>query len=744
MMRHKTSKVRSLVVALLIVGSFWEGPLLSPRGASRVPSSVRSSAKTPAATPARTRVGENLPLSFERNFGQTDEAVDFLARGPGYTLFLAGAEATLVLQQREERAPSGRTPAGRSGSRTRASGSPTGVHVTLAGRAARVSAVGLDELPGRINYFLGSDPKRWRTGIPTYATVKYTNVYPGVDLVYYGHQGQLEYDFIVAPGAHPEAIAMRMEGATRLELESDGDILATVAGGSLRMKKPIVYQEVAGQRRLISARYVVTGADRVAFEIGRYDRTRPLIIDPVVLYSTYLGGRLGEIGTGLAVDLVGNMYLAGITTSPDFPLSRAIQATAGGDSDVFVARLNPAGTGLVYASYLGGSNADEATGLAIDSFGNAFLTGVTASANFPTARALQAVFGGETDAFIAALSPGGSAFIYSTYLGGTREDVASDIAVDTLGNVYVTGATRSVNFPTTVGAFDRGCGTDVLCNGGALDAFVTKLNPRGSALLYSTFLGGSGVDVGTGIAVSGGNAHVVGFTESADFPTQRPFQATSRGGREVFVTKLNSFGSGLLYSSFLGGTGNDVAARVAVDGLGNAHVVGTTDSSDFPTAVPVQATRGGDEDAFVTKVNATGTRLIYSTYLGGSNADRGADVVVDLTGVAHVVGTTQSADFPTAHPLQAALNGSSDVFVVRIGGPQGLALTFSTFLGGSGEEIGFRVATDVSGNTYVTGATSSTDFPAVNPLRPTNGGGADAFVTKIGEPIPTPPPAGSH
>lgn len=751
MTHHMTLKARPLIIAVLVVGSSLAGPLSSRSVTSSDEHTAQPEAQRCVAALSGASAVESLPLSFEKNVGQTDERVQFLARGAGYTLFLAQAEATLLLQRADEKLRMERASVrargnvfpGRSPSSPAESASQAVLRLKPVEAAARPSAEGVEELPGRVNYFLGNDPARWRTGIPTYAKVKYTEVYPGVDLVYYGRQGQLEYDFIVAPGARPEAIRLRLEGADRVQLDSDGDLLASVAGGSVRMKKPVVYQDLAGERRTIPARYILTGRDQVAFEISSYDRTRPLVIDPVVLYSTYLGGSLGEIGAGLAVDIVGNMYVAGTTTSADFPLSRAIQSSPGGNSDVFVARLNPAGTVLVYASYLGGSNNDEAAGLAIDGFGNAYLTGVTASANFPTAFALQAVFGGETDAFVAALSPGGGSFIYSTYLGGTREDAASDIVVDGLGNAYVTGITRSVNFPTTVGAFDRGCGTDVLCNGGVLDAFVTKLNSRGSALVYSTFLGGSGVDVGAGIAVSGGNAYVVGFTESTNFPLQRPFQPQPRGGRDAFVTRLNSAGSGLVYSTYLGGTGNDAAARVAVDGLGNAHIVGVTDSTNFPTAVPLQATHGGDEDAFVTKMNAAGTRLIYSTYLGGSEADRGADVVVDLTGVAHVVGTTRSANFPTANPLQAALNGSSDVFVARIGGPQGLALTFSTFLGGSGEEIGFRVATDVSGNTYVTGATSSTDFPTRNPLRPTSGGGADAFVTKIGEPIPTPPPGSS-
>jgi hypothetical protein len=500
---------------------------------------------------------------------------------------------------------------------------------------------------------------------------------------------------------------------------------------------------VRGARQEIAATYTLGRNDQIGFRVDAYDPSQPLVIDPVLLYSTYLGGSLGDIGSGINVDLSSNAYITGSTVSLDFPTEHGFQAIAGGGRDVFVARISPLGVDLAYATYLGGSGDDDATGVGVDPFGNAVVVGITSSRNFPTVNALQTLPGGETDAFVAMFRPGGATLIYSTYLGGFGEDGATDVIVDSNGAAYVTGATRSVNFPTTVGAVDRTCGTDALCNGGVFDAFVTKLNSRGSILNYSTFLGGARADVARGITVDGsGNAYVTGITESTDYPTKGAVQPVPGGGADAFVTKLGPRAGGLAYSTYLGGGGPDSGARLAVDSVGNATVIGTTVSTNFPTAAPLQPANAGGEDAFVTKFNASGAVLIYSTYLGGGNDDRGSDVGVDFGGVAHIVGTTRSPNVPTKKAIQAAYGGGdSDAFVARLA-PRGGSILFSTFFGGSGEDIGARVAVDVSAVTFVTGTTLSTNFPTKNPLRPASGM-ADAFALKIGEPPPTSTPTGA-
>ncbi|MFZ0823455.1 MAG: SBBP repeat-containing protein, partial [Terriglobales bacterium] len=402
-------------------------------------------------------------------------------------------------------------------------------------------------------------------------------------------------------------------------------------------------------------------------------------------------------------------------------------ANAGG-YDAFVAKLNPSGSALVYSTYLGGIENDAVLGIAVNSSGNAYVAGWTASTNFPTMNPLQAVYGGgSSNAFVANLNPSGSALVYSTYLGGSCADSGSGIAVDSSGNAYVTGSTCSTNFPTM--------NPLQAANAGGYDAFVAEINPSGSALVYSTYLGGSGDDPGTGIAVDGsGNAYVTGQTNSTNFPTMNPLQAANAGGNDdAFVAKLNASGSALIYSTYLGGSGADGGTGIAVDSSDNAYVTGYTASTDFPTMNPLQAAYGGGGyDTFVAEINPSGSALVYSTYLGGSGVDHGSGIAVDSTGNAYVTGYTASTDFPTMNPLQAAYGGGSDdAFVAKLN-PLGSALVYSTYLGGSHDDDGLGIAVDSSGNAYATGQTNSTDFPTMNPLQPTNGGGYDVFVAKIG------------
>jgi hypothetical protein len=695
----------------------------------------------------------NLPLSFEANSGQTDAEVKFLSRGHGYTLFLTGDEA--VFSMRASKA----VPSVAGHHSQREPVEPTTnaalrMKLVKANPAAKVT--GEEELPGKSNYFIGNDAKKWRSNVPTYGKVKYEGIYSGIDLVYYGNQRQLEYDFVVAPGADPRRIQFDVRGAKRISRDKNGDLVIRMTGGEVHWRKPVVYQERDGRRREIGGNYVIRRGRRVGFELAGYDSKRPLIIDPVLGYSTYLGGNGTDSGNGIAVDSSGNAYITGSTESTNFPTTPgAFQTTCNGgsncttDGDAFVTKLNPAGSALVYSTFLGGSNTDVGLGIAVDSSGNAYVTGSTASADFPvTSSAFQTTPGG---IFVTKLNPLGSALVYSTYLGAnSNTDTGQGIAVDGSGNAYVTGGAGS-GFPTTSGTFQTTCGGGVYCYYG--DAFVTKFNASGSALVYSTYLGGSFADIGHGIAVdSSGDAYVTGRTGSHDFPvTPGAFQTTCDDGNncvadgDAFVTEFNASGSALVYSTFLGGNSYDSGGGIAVDSSGNAYVTGATSSGDFPvTAGAFQTTCGNpncgiSDDAFVTKFNPTGSALVYSSYLGGSNADTGQGVAVDSAGNAYVAGQTFSTNFPTTPgAFQTTCGGSTDcssfgdTFVTEFN-PTGSALLYSTYLGGSGPDGGSGIAMDSAEDAYVTGHTRSPDFPVTPGAFQTSdsGHGTDAFVAKF-------------
>ncbi len=725
-----------------------------------------------------------LPLSFEPNQGQTDGQVKFLSRGSGYTLYLTAQEAVLAL--RKASAPNPAVAAVSSPPTRRAAqfsitnlqllaswprygdediAAPIGatnrqssianrqsvLTMNLVGANQKARVVGLEELPGKSNYFIGNDPKQWRTNVPTYAKVRYQNVYPGVDLIYYGKQGQLEYDFVVRPGADPSTIRFSVgaglsrhqsnqDGGVKppLQIAADGDLVVKTDGGDVRFHKPVVYQTKStanhqssiDNRQLLEGHYVLTASNQLRFALGPYDRSKPLVIDPILRYSTYLGGSGDDGATGIAVDSARNAYVTGGTGSTDFPTKNPFQAANAGHGDAFVTKLDPTGSALVYSTYLGGSDHDDATGIAVDSARNAYVTGFTYSTNFPTKNPFQRHNAGGADAFVTKLDPTGSALVYSTYLGGSGFDAATGIAVDSAGNAYVTGGTASTNFPT-MNPFQA-------ANAGFFgNAFVTELSPTGSALVYSTYLGGSGGDNASGIALdSAGNAYVTGVTKSTNFPTKNPFQGTFGGGGgtvDAFVTKLDPTGSALVYSTYLGGSDNDVASGIAVDSARNAYVTGQTFSTNFPTKNPFQAANAGnlDADAFVTKLDPTGNALVYSTYLGGSGREQATGIAVDSARNAYVTGWTTSTNFPTQNPFQAAnAGGFDDAFVTKLD-PTGSALVYSTYLGGSNSDFGFGIALDSARNAYVTGGTSSTNFPTKNPFQGTNAGGFDAFVAKI-------------
>jgi hypothetical protein len=667
-----------------------------------------------------------LPLSFEVNQGQTDSQVKFLSRGHGYALFLTPSEAVLSLKK-----PQAQPKASALAKSAPAPDVPGAVlRMQLVGANPAAQVLGKEALPGRVNYLIGKDPSLWHTKVPTYGKVAYENVYPGVNLVYYGNQGQLEYDFVVAPGTDPGKVKLAFRGADKIEINHEGELVLHATNGDVRMHKPIIYQEIDGVRKSIDGGYVLKESQEASFQVAAYDTARPLVIDPILVYSTYLGRNRPEQGIAIAVDKHGQAYVTGYTESEDFPTMNALQpAFGGGLGDAFIAKLSADGTALRYSTYLGGNSIDVGTGITVDEQGRAYVTGGTASTDFPTHNALQPTFGGGTDdAFVAQLTADGAKIRYSTYLGGSERELGGGIAVDQRGRAYVTGTTRSADF-TTRNALQP-------ANGGFDDAFVVQLKADGSALHYSTYLGGSEDDLGFGIAVDQrGQAYVTGQTRSSNFPTTNALQPAFAGDSDAFVAHLTADGRKLSYSTYLGGSGDERGNGIAVDQRGQACVTGGTISPDFPTYNALQPALDGYSDAFVAKLTPDGATLSYATYLGGSGSDYGTDIALDKKGRAIVTGGTYSINFPTVDALQPAFGGGlGDAFIAKFTAA-GATLRYATYLGGSGIEEGNGIAVDEQGQIYVIGRTRSPDFPTVNALQPALGGGdgdEDAFVTKIG------------
>ncbi|HEV2425824.1 MAG TPA: choice-of-anchor D domain-containing protein [Terriglobia bacterium] len=733
---------------------------LAAQDTGRTPTSATVLA---SARPRLAAAYSRLPLSFEVNRGQAPAPVRFLARGAGYTLFLAPDGATLVL-----------------------SDEPQGVRrsafsMGLAGADPRVSIAGVDKLPGESNYFLSNDPKAWQTHVPTFGRVAYHNVYPGVDLVYYGHSGQLEYDFVIAPGADLSRIHLALDAKPRLT--ADGDLALPLGSSEVRFHKPVVYQTGPdGSRHSLAGGYVIVSESRsaakksvVGFRVAGYDHTRPLVIDPTFTYATYLGGTGTDSALGIAVDSTGNVYVTGRTTSTDFPVKGPYQSTFNGSLDAFVTKISADGLSIVYSTYLGGSKPDTTStsaadslcgisagvttattvgaAIAVDSSGDAYVTGNTNASDFPfTTGAKQFAIGGNFDAFVTKLNTDGASLSYSTFTGGSQDDCGTAIAVDTAGEVYVGGSTSSKNFVATKSAYQ------VNLNSSTGNAFFMELNSSASApAVYTTFLGGTGSDVAQGIALDPActttdcSAYLTGQTTSLDFPVSATaYQKTLGGGTDAFVTEINPALSGagsLVYSTFLGGAGNDLGYGIAVDSSGNAYVAGSTTSSAFPvTSGAYQTALKGSEDAFAAKLDAGGSTLSYSTYLGGSGVDSAAAIAIDSTGDAFVTGNTQSTDFPVLEPAQAICATTSgalcdDAFVTSLGS-DGAFLNFSSYLGGGLHDAGNAIAVDASANVYVAGATLSTDFPATPGVFQTacatssTGACGNAFIAEIGPAAP--------
>ncbi len=658
----------------------------------------------------------SLPLRFEENRGQTADEVKFLSRGPGYTLFLTQQEAVLSVRESQ---------------------SSEVVRMKLAGASSANDLRGEQQQTGKSHYFLGNDPKQWRSEIPHYSRVRQQAVYPGIDLVYYGAQGSLEYDFIVEPGADPKTIELEFNGQDSIWIDNNGDLMLALGPKPLRYERPLIYQQQGEQRVEIAGRYEKRAANRIGFEIAaNYDPARPLIIDPVLNFSTHLGDTDDETGFSVAVDAQGFTYVAGTTQSSRFPTTAgSVQPGFGGpEDDAFVVKLNPIGTALVFSTFLGANVNDRGRGVAVGPDGSVYVVGETRSVEFPTTDgAWQEEYSrGERDGFLTRLSPNGNSLIYSTFIGSGDQDWTNDVVVDNQGQAYITGGTRSSQFPTTLLAAQTQFGGDT-------DAYVVKMNASGTAPVFSTFLGGGDVDEGLAITIdSFSTIYVTGYTRSNSFPvSENAFQPEKDSDEDAFVVKIIGQGTALAYSSFFGGNNSDFGNAIAVDAIGNVYVAGFTQSNDLFRTPPVfQNEYNGGGDAFVMKVvESPRLQVQHRTYLGSSEEDTANGLLVWEDGSVTLTGHTKSGNFPvTPDAIQPGIGGGDgDAFVTTID-PLFRQVTFSTFLGGDGRDEARDIAADAAGNIYITGITRSSNFPVTNgAFQQAKSEGDDAFVLKIAE-----------
>ncbi len=673
-----------------------------------------------------------LPLHFEPNRGQTDERVEFFARGNGYGIFLQDTSATLVLSRAKDGAEPG-------------SGSETAVLRMGLVAAGAADAVPEDRFASRTNYFIGNDPSKWQADVPNYGKVRFANVYDGVDVVYYGNQRRLEYDFIVAPNADPKQIRLDFEGARSLSVDRDsGDLVLGTALGDVRQHKPVAYQEIDGDRREVAAAYEISGRQgesEVSIRLGDYDNSHALVIDPILAYASYLGGNKSDFGTAIAVDAEGSAYVTGYTISTTFPVTAGalktallpIASTVYG-FDAFVTKINPAGTEFVYSTYLGtNAGSDYGYGIAVDGGGNAFVTGATDHPSFPIVNAQQPTFGGNGDAFVAKLNPTGSALSFSTFYGGSGGDNGQKIRLAN-GEIYVTGSTTSSNFPTTAGVLKPATCAGAGCPLAASDAFVASFS-TGGTVAWATLLGGGNAEFAHGLAIdSVGNTFVGGYTLSTDFPvTSGAFQTVYGGGTDGFVAKLNANATALEYATYLGGgLQSDRVWAIDIDADGNAYAAGQTENSGFPTTPGAfDTTFNNSSDAFLTKLNPAGTGLVFSTFFGGTGADKAFAVKVSGNGEALIAGETGSANLN--FPLRRSLQGNLGTLFLTRFNAAGNDLVFSSLLGTGGAK---DIALDASDNAYLTGeahyVTTTQNAPQTTRGNPSTSTIPDGFVMKIG------------
>lgn len=723
------------------------------------PTDVQAAIKSNAEKDRELRaVFAEVPMRFEKNQGQVDPAVRFTSRGSGYSLFLTDAEAVLSLSKREN-------PNAKIG--TAPEKAVVRMGLVGASRKAQVSPVGPQH--GRSNYFRGNNRGKWHRDIPNFGKVQYDEVYPGVDLVFYGKQRELEYDFIVAPGADASRIRMEFSDlnrqARRPELSASGDLVLPVDGGEVVQKKPYAYQTVNGKQRPVACDFVIDGKHNVGFRLAEYDPKLPLVIDPILTFATYLGGTQEDEALAVCSDAFGNVYVTGRTESNNFPLRDAYQDTRFGDDDLFLTKINAAGCEHVYSTYLGGATAqngfdradDKGAGVAVDAAGNLHVVGSTSCTDFPTsAGALQqSVTGAGGDGFVAKLNPQGNDFLYSTYLGGDEAglDGATAVAIGFKGHAYVVGSTGSPSFPTTPGTIQPEYG------GGPSDGFIAKVALDGQSLVWSTFLGGGesrkseGADYIHDIELDPNNVHdsilyVTGKTNAYDFPLYRPFQIEVRKF-DAFVTKIDEGGDRILYSTYLGGLENDEGNGITVDNDGSVYVAGTTASKQFNNMPdPVQKFSGGDSDAWFAKLHPKATHALYFSYFGGKGTDFATGIAVDANKNAYVVG---GMNFPNADTVVTSANGPTprigegdgfsaprkgDAFLLTVAPtvPRVASRFFkTTILGGMKDDQANAVCLNPHGDLLIAGATESLEFNKgrVKPVQADLRGASDGFVAKV-------------
>jgi len=691
-----------------------------------------------------------LPLTFELNRGQAAPQVAFISRGPGYRAYLTSNGMVLSLRAGQVNASS---TTHRPTNVKRAS-----IQFQLIGSAPNPQVVGENRQPGVVNYFIGNDPKRWHRNVPTCGQIRYKNVYPGIDLIYYGSQQQLEYDFAVAPKADPRQIKFAITGASNIHVASDGALVLGTNNGDLRFQTPAIYQERNGRRVPIKGSFNISRANRIGFQLAEYDSTQPLVIDPVLLYSTYLGGSGDDQPAGIAVDAGGNVYVSGSTDSSDFPLSTLGSLPAGIDH-AFVAKLDATGSNLIYADYLGGSGGDYGYAIALDASNNVYVTGSTASSDFPMMNPFQGTYPGSFNAFLSKISADGSSLLYSTYFGGNGSDIPSSVAVSQTGEMTIAGYSSSTNL-----AVANAYQSSVSPNQGGVYGdygFVTKFSPDGSSLEFSTYFGGSAnapLSCGlstcwpqpdsaiTAMAIDANrNSYVTGYTNASNFPSTSGAYLTTNttqlNTNVGFVSKFNSAGA-LQYSTyFYGSSGLPMSINaIAVDAAGDAYITGPALSdATFPvtsSSICDPASAGwACSYAFVSKFDPTGSTLLYSTFLGPNNSSIPGAIALDSNNDAYVLGFTSSNSFSTVGGIQPYAGGY-DLLLVEID-PAASTQVFSTYLGGTGDEqpAPAGMVVDGSGNIYLAGTTSSSDLPVTSgAFQRTFGGNTDGFVMKLGAP----------
>lgn len=675
-------------------------PLLAALGMLACPSISAALSAVPSAA---------RPLYFEANEGQAPDDVVYLSRGEDYAVYLTSDSVRIALETGRTGHASGRHP------RANLSIAPV-----VAADGPRAEIRGIEPLPGRSNYLTDGRRERWLTGIEHFRSVLYPEIYPGIGMLFRSDGGQIEFDFLLEPGAAPERIRLRISGAESLRLDAAGNLVLRADGRDVVLQAPRSFQEGAESRQEIATRFVLIDPQTVGFELAAYDNGLPLIIDPILSFSSYAGGSANDIAHGVAFDAQGNLYVVGETFSTDFPTRNAYQSATTGNS-AFVMKLDAETHDVVYATYLG-NNVVEARGIAVDGAGSAYVVGDTSSTTFPLMNAYQTSMRGLVDIFVTKLTPAGDGLAYSSYLGGDSIDRGRAIAIDAQGDIYIAGVTASTDFPLA-----NPIQTELR---GGNDAYVAKLSPSRGTLDYSTYIGGGALDYATSIAVDADRrAFVGGYTGSANFPTHNAVQAARAGGNDAFVLRFSPQGA-TEYATYLGGAGHDYANAIDVDAAGDVVLAGQTYSANFPLSSPLQATLAGTTDGFVSKLNATGGALVYSTYLGGAQGDIAYGLRLDAAGNAYVAGQTDSPDYPAVNAVQAGNAGGSDAFVTQISAT-GAGLIYSTYLGGAASDYARAVAVDAGGNVAVAGVTESDDLSRVDANQTLRGGVQDAFIALL-------------